>query len=77
MQLIREWNRKSEAISLISKKLNDILDKQQENKIITETLKFDLLYSKSLNESGNFKNITFRGSSENTWDALFYNHLKF
>ena len=49
IQLIREWNRKSEAISLISKKLNDNLDKQRENKIITETLKFDLLYSKSLN----------------------------
>jgi hypothetical protein len=49
IQLIREWNRKSEAISLISNKLNGVLNNQRENKIIIETLKSDLIYSNSVN----------------------------
>ena len=49
IQLIREWNRKSEAISLISKKLNRVLNNERENKIIIETLKSDLIYSNSTN----------------------------
>jgi hypothetical protein len=35
-----------------------------------------ILFSKSLNDTGNFSSISFRGSGENTWDSLFYNYLK-
>jgi len=49
IQLIREWNRKSEATYLISKNLNSVLNNERENKIIIETLKSDLIHSNSTN----------------------------
>jgi hypothetical protein len=35
-----------------------------------------ILFSKTTNESGNFKDLKFKGSTEDTWDYLFSNYLQ-